>query len=434
MSECSLEEDETHPIVLSSDSHVGPRLEQDLRPYCPSKYLEALDEWTVANKGALTRLRKEIGAGGALDIDGKSTEAVVASRRRTVINSRATGHYDVHARLRDMNWDGVAVEIIFHGSQNEEPFPLLGIREFLVPYTDLNFELVRVGQRIYNRWLADFVSVEPNRHVGLAYLPMWDVDMAIEELEWAAGAGLRGVNFPAPRVGIAEYDDPVWEPFWSVCEERGMMLCSHVGVPQLRSSGPQVAAISQLEVAGWPSRRGMHRLIFGGVFERHPKLHLILVEQTRGWWTHTMRELDFAYGIPTRALREQVPRKPSEYMTSNVFVGASFMGPGTAQEAIREGYASNVLWGSDYPHGEGTYKYPEYEGEPSMTRQSIRWAFANCQPEYVRPMLGENGIRAFHLDRDALTKVAARIGPTIGEITTPLDAFPEGWHEDFFGQ
>src|SRR5213075_2619409 len=62
---------------------------------------------------------------------------------------------------------------------------------------DVDYEQAQIGRHIYNRWLADFCSVEPERHVGLAHLPMWDIDAAIEELEWAHAHGLKGVNFPS---------------------------------------------------------------------------------------------------------------------------------------------------------------------------------------------------------------------------------------------
>ncbi len=424
-----------HVIVVSSDSHVGPRLEIDLRPYCPAAHLDEFDAWATANQDAMEADRQSWKVDESDPTGGASTEAAHASHLRRFLNQRTEGHYDVHTRLREMDWDGVAAEVIYHGSQNGETLPFVGIRDYLVPLTTgLQFDRVATGYRIYNRWLADFVSVEPERHVGLAYIPMWDVERAIEELRWAADAGLRGVNFPAPRPGIAEYDDPVWEPFWSACEDHDMMLSTHAGVPRFPITGPQTVSIMVLEVAGWPNRRGMHRLIFGGVFERHPGLRLILTEQMRGWWSATMRELDHAYGVPTEALRAQVPRQPSEYMANNVFLGYSFMGPSTAEEAVREGYVPNVLWGSDYPHGEGTYKFPESVDEPSMTRSCLRWAFADRAPDETRAMLGENAIHAYNLDRAALARVAARIGPTLDEITTPLDTLPHGWHDDFHGQ
>ena len=83
---------------------------------------------------------------------------------------------------------------------------------------------------MYNRWLVDFVAQAPDRHIGLAYLPMWDIDRAIAELEWAHDHGLKGVNFPALRDGeLLEYNDPAWDPFWAVCEERKLPLVTHVG-------------------------------------------------------------------------------------------------------------------------------------------------------------------------------------------------------------
>jgi hypothetical protein len=161
----------------------------------------------------------------------------------------------------------------------------------------------------------------------------------------------------------------------------------------------------------------------------------VLTEQTRGWWRYAMRELDYAYGVATADLRAQVPEKPSFYMERNVFLGASFLPPAGVKEALDEGYASRVIWGRDYPHGEGTYRYPEAPGEESMTRASIRWAFAGCPADEARAMLGENGVEAYHLDRDRLAAVADRIGAlTPDEVSTPLDDLPPNWVGDIFGQ
>ena len=185
--------------------------------------------------------------------------------------------------------------------------------------------------------------------------------------------------------------------------------------------------MTMIEGAGWPARRGMHRLIFGGVFERHPGLKLVLTEFARGWWNSTMRELDSVYASPSEALRRQVPRNTSEYMKENVFIGASFMPPSEVHEAMADGYADRVIWGRDYPHGEGTYKYPESDDEESQTRRYLRWAFAGSPLEVAQDMLSETAICAYGLDREALAAVAARIGPTPDEVIAPLIDVPDHW-------
>jgi predicted TIM-barrel fold metal-dependent hydrolase len=373
------------------------------------------------------------GVGDNYGTHGTSNEAFDIALTRALLNRRTAGHFDPHARLRDLDWDGVAAEVLFHGSQNDECFPFVGMRDFSLTYNQLDHELVAVAYRMYNRWMADFKSVAPERFIGLCYLPMWDVDLAIAEMEFAANAGITAVNFPAPKAGIKEYDDPVWEPFWTACDDLGMTLATHAGVPQWELHGPQRNSVQFYEVAGWPARRGMPRMIFGGVFERHPGLNLVLTEQSRGWWQLEMRALDYTYGIPTDDLKAQMPLPPSEYMKRNIYLGASFMPPAEVDEARSAGYMDRILWGSDYPHGEGTYKYPEFDGEESMTRQCIRWAFSDCPPDMAKAMLGETAVKVYHLDRPALEKVAARIGPTMQEIAQPLTHRPRGWHDDIYG-
>ena len=123
---------------------------------------------------------------------------------------------------------------------------------------------------------------------------------------------------------------------------------------------------------------------------------------------------------------------PSEYMTTNVFVGANFMPPSEVKDAVAEGFVNNILWGRDYPHGEGTYKFPNDPGDESNTRRYLRWAFADCPVNDALLMLGENAIQAFNLDSEVLGAVAARVGPSASETVAPLTEIPAGWEEDIF--
>jgi predicted TIM-barrel fold metal-dependent hydrolase len=409
-------------IVVSGDSHVGPRLKEDLREYCPKQYLGEFDAFIEANRETYAEHdRNDSGD----PLSGRSTRASEVSKTRQFLNRQTAGHYDVYTRLREMDWDGVASEVIFHGSQNTEVFPFVGRREWgAKSETARDRELIGVGYDMYNRWIADFASVQPERHIALAYVPMWDPELAAKAVEKAAALGLKAVNFQAPRPGIAEYDDPSWEPFWSTCEAHGFNLASHSGLPGHNVFGPQRMAMTRIESAGWPARRGMHRMIFGGVFARYPNLRLTLTEHSRGWWNSTMRELDFVYNTPSEELYRQVPEKPSYYMKNNVFIGASFMPPSEVQDAIADGYADQVLWGRDYPHGEGTYKYPERPDEQSLTRYYLRWAFSGCPAQIAENMLANTPIKAYGLDRAALAAVAERVGPTVDEVTAPIDEFP----------
>ena len=181
-------------MIVSCDTHIGPRLVEDLRRYCPQSLLQAFDDYA----GGLKKKREAAAANKEkVSFGGNSVGPDWGVR---FANLETPGHYDMHARLRDLDNDGVAAEVMFHDSQNGEPIPFQ-VDTLLMRGTgqDQNFGLLRAGQHIYNQWLADACSIEPERHIGLMHLPMWDMEAALEELQWARSVGLERPEFPLPE-------------------------------------------------------------------------------------------------------------------------------------------------------------------------------------------------------------------------------------------
>ena len=272
------------------------------------------------------------------------------------------------------------------------------------------------------------VAASLNEFCGCLHLPIWDIDACLEEVRWGRDAGLRAISFPSPRRGVPFYDDPAWESFWSACEDLGMVLSTHAGAidrSEVATDGPHEVFLRMLEAGGWPARRAINRLVFGGVFERHPKLKLVLTEQNHDWWGATIREFDSAYRSNGWQIKDQVPRLPSEYLAEHVFIGASFMAPFEAEAAVRDGYVANVMWGRDYPHPEGTWQNLEADAE-NETHLSMRHAYAAIEPEHVLAMVSTNAIRVYDLDGEKLQALALEIGaPTLETLGRPIDAVPE---------
>ena len=380
-------------VIVSSDCHIGPRLVEDLRSYCPADSLTQFDAYVNDD----TRSR-----GRYLEYEGDDIGENARWR-----NQRIPGHHDPDARRKDLDSEGVAGEVMFHGSQNDQAIPFQ--TSMIGEPNDL--DLAAVGIHIYNRWLADTCAQAPHRHVGLAHLPLWDIDATVAELRWAAESGLGGINFPAPRSWLRPYHDRYWEPLWTVAEELGLPLTTHSGAgdPSLyQFLGPEGVALMTLESGGWFSRRAAHQLIFAGVFDRHPDLKLVLTEQPGSWWSYLENELDSVYAASTSsdggALSAQVPLRPSEYLHRNIFIGGSFLSRNEAHTAVAEGYADRVMWGSDYPHMEGTFQ----AGDTSFGPLSLRFTFAGLAEGHVRDMVGgHGGLRVRHGPR----RLASRSSP-----------------------
>lgn len=392
-------------IIVSADSHVGPRLREDLRGYCPARHLDDYDA-LIAQTGPIVNGQALLGHPNA-----------------------GPGHYDPAARLADMDSDGVAAEVIYHGSQNGEPLPWGGSAKFGIgtfdAFDNSLLELSELGCDIYDRWLADFCSAAPKRLLGLFHIPAWDIGKSAEVVRRAAAAGLTGVNFPVcGRAGIRPYNDPAWDPFWAACVENGITLHTHGnGAPIFDSAtGPGAEEITITDVGGWTSRRAAHYLIYGQVFDRFPGLTLVITEIEEHWYQSTQWALDSQY----RRFGHTPLKKglPSAYFPANIYMGASFMSPAQAVEASGNGYAGNVIWGRDYPHMEGAHQAGDF-AEP-VHLVALRNVMSRVPRQDAVNMAGRNGVRAMGLDGDYLATVAARIGaPTAERLTTPVEAFPE---------
>ena len=212
-----------------------------------------------------------------------------------------------------------------------------------------------------------------------------------------------------------------------------MTLCNHGGAGASGGTYPGMMSIAKFELSMMARICPMDLLIYGGVFARHPKLRLVTTESPGVWWEFVLKEMDSIYLTDTHSYgpreKERVPRLPSEYANEQVWIGASFHARFEAEDAIAKGYVDRVIWGSDYPHFEGTFQYDAQgpNGEP-MTWASLRFTYHGLPVDDVTRMLGQNAMNAYDLDYDALTKVAARINaPTYDDLNREkVDERPDG--------
>jgi predicted TIM-barrel fold metal-dependent hydrolase len=110
-----------------------------------------------------------------------------------------------------------------------------------------------------------------------------------------------------------------------------------------------------------------------------------------------------------------LPHKPSDYFKRNCYIGASFPPPSEAATFHDIGI-DKIMWGSDYPHNEAC---------SPLSRESLRRSFEGWSESDLRTILAENQAHVYGFDLEALAPIADRIGPTVDEIATPLDAVPD---------
>jgi predicted TIM-barrel fold metal-dependent hydrolase len=238
---------------------------------------------------------------------------------------------------------------------------------------------------------------------------------AVEEIRWARAHGLKGI-FIGPMWGAhPPYHSPVYEPVWSVCEELDMPINLHGGAAPTQDYGdlPGCIGIFITEVAWW-SVRPVWFLIWSGVFERHPKLKLVITELGASWVPEIKALMDqrFEANHFTAKLapyRTEMRMKPSEYFDRNCWVGASV----TSRADVENRHAigvDNLMWGSDYPHPEGAWPY---------TARFLAESFHDLPDEDVRKMLGLTAAKVYGFDVEALAPLVERIGKRPEDLALP---------------
>jgi predicted TIM-barrel fold metal-dependent hydrolase len=349
----------------------GPRIEEG----APSE----THDWVVfeGSRKPLNLMTSTVGMGRNFKPVGRQSDVL-------------TGNFEPAARLGDMEKDGVDTAVLFGGG----------------PLGTADNDLYLASFEAYNRWLADFCNYDPKRLVGVAYLPMQDIDQSIALLKDAAKRGLKGVNIPAfPQSskssggggfaaqvlaltgdpeGPLQYDDPEFDRFWKACVDHDMAVTIHLGA---RVARPQMTRfLPNLVMSKVCMAEPISIMIFGGVFERFPQLRYGSIESGVGWMSWMAQYMDDIYDNQRHWLQLELKNRPSFYMDQNVY--ASFIRDPVGVKNRHLPGGRNIMWSTDYPHSETTWP----DSQKSLDRH-----FAGLSEAEMRPIVRDNAIKFFGL-------------------------------------
>jgi predicted TIM-barrel fold metal-dependent hydrolase len=311
--------------------------------------------------------RRRLPGGNLKDPDGRS------------VDQRAPGANDPRLRLDDLDGEGIWAEVVY---------PSLGIWTASIE----DPALVRAGCEAVNDWAIEYQAVSP-RYVCTASIPLLDVTDAVREIERAAAMGFKVAFFPvAPPVADHDWNSERWEPVWEALADTGTVVGYHIGTEPLDASsttglyfrGRGGALMNYMETT-YGGQRAVTKMIAAGVFDRYPTLKVLVSEGGATWGPFVADRLDEAYRQHGSAVRPALSRLPSEYLYENVY--ASFQHDRSAVAAVTAMGWRNVLWGSDYPHLEGTFGHTQqtlhelFDDVDAATRERITvGAFAELFP------------------------------------------------------
>ena len=254
---------------------------------------------------------------------------------------RPPGSYDVTQRIKDMDEQGVWQEVVYPSgglwiALTEDP------------------ELEQILCRVYNEWLLGSFISGSSRLIGVAMVPVRDRAMAVAEARWAKEQGYRAIMLPCTPPNDARYNSEEYEPLWREAEEMDLRICFHVGTGSktIVESGSGGAVINYLETF-IPAQRTLSYLVASGVLDRHPDLHFVFVEGGASWLAGVIERLEEGYRQHNIWARPKLSMSPGELVRRQAHV--TFQHDRAALFTTDISGLESVMWGSDYPHLEGTF-------------------------------------------------------------------------------
>ena len=242
------------------------------------------------------------------------------------------GFYDPAARLADMDTAGIEASVCYPNMFVR----FCGQTFSLGADKDLGLACIRA----YNDFVVEeWCAGSPGRLVPMGIVPLWDVDLAVAEVERLAALDFRSITFSeAPHLlGLPSIHSGQWDPLFDVCAATEIVVSLHIGTggfPLLAKDSP--GAVPNV-IASFNAGYTLIDRLFSGVFARFPALKICLAESQLGWIPYVLSRADFVWrGDARRGLhrRRQGRRCPSRRAsTSAATCGAVLPRPGRAEPA-----------------------------------------------------------------------------------------------------
>ena len=243
-------------------------------------------------------------------------------------------------RLADMDASGIGKQLVFLTAP--------GVQVFDAPTaTSLAKET--------NDELCEKILAHPDRFAGLAAIAPQDPRNAVKELQRAVGLGMKGAVVNSHTQG--EYlDEPKYWEIFEAAQALDVPIYLHPNAPPPGMIRPFLSRGLEGAIYGFAVETGLHmlRLVLAGVFERFPKLRMVLGHLGEGlpFW---LFRIDFMHHAMVSANRYEgvraLKKRPSEYLKENVWVTTSGM---QWQPAILFALsvlgADRVMYAMDYPY------------------------------------------------------------------------------------
>ena len=256
-------------------------------------------------------------------------------------------------------------------------------------------ELALACVRAYNDFMVEeWAGESGGRLLPLCVVPLWDAQLAADEIRRNAARGVRAVTFtelPAVLDLPSIHDkDGFWLPFVEACDETGTVICMHIGSSStVPTSAPDAPGCVRQTMVNFNAQLAFADWMFSGLLVKYPNLKLAFSESQIGWMPYVMERMDriWRMGNEISHIDPVFVEPPSNYMAGRVF-GCFFEDDyGIAnRDAIG---IDQITFESDYPHQDSNW--PD-------THEYLTKVLAGLSDDEIHKIVRGNAIRMLDLE------------------------------------
>lgn len=371
---------------IDSDMHLAEP--GDLwAEYIDARYRDAYRRWTPADPHFNSLRQPPFSASTAAvpiaTVQATQQSAIKERRYQDYVPFLAADGASIgpDGQLRAMEVEGIDVAVLF---------PTAGLPGPRGAPPDMAMALARA----YNDWLHAFCGHDPARLKVCALLPFGDVDLAVAEVRRAATELGAVAVFPIiihhspDRASPARMDDLAYEPIWAEAERLHVAVAFHGSIQthlRERYRGNEVLTHATGRSVEHPLT--FLELLFGGVLERHPTLHVAFLEAGCSWvlyWLFRAEEEWERYRDAVPGLADNVTMPPLDYWRRQCW-SAVEVDEWTLPAVVDLIGNDNLVISSDFPHFDSAFphafeRFMKLSGVSADSKRKILWD--NCARLY----------------------------------------------------
>jgi predicted TIM-barrel fold metal-dependent hydrolase len=293
------------------------------------------------------------------------------------------GTFDIHARIGDMNANGVLAQMCFPS------FPGFSGNLFA---RQPDKQLALVMLRAYNDWHIDeWAGTYPGRFIPLALPPIWDPKLMGDEVRRVAKKGCHAMSFSEnpEKLGFPSLHNEHWDPFWKACNDEGTVVCIHIGsgagmaFTSMEAPVDVMITVQPINIVSCAAD-----LLWSRVLRTFPNLKIALSEGGIGWIPYFLERADYVYRHHHQWTFQDFGGKLPSQVFREHFI-TCFIDDKTGVANRHRVGIDTITWECDYPHSDTTWpRAPEILAE----------SFAGVSDEDIDKITHQNAMRHFQLD------------------------------------